>query len=451
MARVEGNALESLQVLLQQNPDSLTFAHVADALLKEGRLEEATRICEEGIRRHPYYVTGHMVLGKCYLQRSQFDQAEKEFKRVLLFDPKHLAANKYFGDLMRQMGWDNTCESSYKKILQIDPLDKNARAVLDELSGKAAQREPESLSVPPRRTVEEPPPAKMVEPPAVFVPPITKAPPTVIAPFDNQEFVPSTGVDEERLFSPPPPETPELPPPRQPQPVSANREIDEDEFASILDDIFQDEVIDDRAERPPHFDTTQGDTELDRDFGFGETTLKPGARSTAPPPAPIRPPAPPIDDFNDDILAPPPRKASDQRSVYTAKADDEDLASTRDGGRNDFMDIEGLEPEPLEEPTLQSEPTTQVILPLRNFRSSPVPEPPSSSRPTVTGGSPQSPLAGRDKIVTPTLGEIYAAQGQFAKAISVFELLLRKDPNNRVYRDKIDYLRKRLQETENAG
>jgi cytochrome c-type biogenesis protein CcmH/NrfG len=57
----------------------------------------------------------------------------------------------------------------------------------------------------------------------------------------------------------------------------------------------------------------------------------------------------------------------------------------------------------------------------------------------------------RDRIVTPTLGEIYAAQGQYAKAIGVFELLSKKDPTNRHFREKIDYLKKRLQETQNAG
>lgn len=56
----------------------------------------------------------------------------------------------------------------------------------------------------------------------------------------------------------------------------------------------------------------------------------------------------------------------------------------------------------------------------------------------------------RERIVTPTLGEIYAAQGQFAKAINVFELLLKKDPNNTVYREKIEVLRKRMEESQDA-
>ena len=46
----------------------------------------------------------------------------------------------------------------------------------------------------------------------------------------------------------------------------------------------------------------------------------------------------------------------------------------------------------------------------------------------------------------PTLGEIYAAQGQYAKAISVFELLLKKNPENEWYKTKLDYLKKKSQE-----
>ncbi|NOY61094.1 MAG: tetratricopeptide repeat protein [Calditrichaeota bacterium] len=52
----------------------------------------------------------------------------------------------------------------------------------------------------------------------------------------------------------------------------------------------------------------------------------------------------------------------------------------------------------------------------------------------------------KEKFVTPTLGEIYAAQGQYAKAINVFELLVEKHPDNEWYRTKLDYLKKRLDE-----
>jgi hypothetical protein len=39
----------------------------------------------------------------------------------------------------------------------------------------------------------------------------------------------------------------------------------------------------------------------------------------------------------------------------------------------------------------------------------------------------------KEKLVTPTLGEIYAAQHQYAKAISVYEILRKKDSKNIFY------------------
>lgn len=56
----------------------------------------------------------------------------------------------------------------------------------------------------------------------------------------------------------------------------------------------------------------------------------------------------------------------------------------------------------------------------------------------------------RDRIVTPTLGEIYAAQGQYAKAVNVFEVLLKKNPDNKMYRDKVEQLKQRINESTNA-
>ena len=55
----------------------------------------------------------------------------------------------------------------------------------------------------------------------------------------------------------------------------------------------------------------------------------------------------------------------------------------------------------------------------------------------------------KEKIVTPTLGEIYTAQHQYAKAIGVYEILKKNNPDNPIYQQKIDYLKKKLEESKN--
>lgn len=56
----------------------------------------------------------------------------------------------------------------------------------------------------------------------------------------------------------------------------------------------------------------------------------------------------------------------------------------------------------------------------------------------------------KEKIITPTLGEIYAAQHQYSKAIGVYEILRRIDPENVLYHQKIEYLQKKLEESQSV-
>lgn len=436
MASEDFGSLESLQVLLQQNPNSLTFGRVADSLLKLGRVDEAIQLCEDGLRRHPSYVTGHMVLGKCYLKKKLFDQAEKEFKRVLLFDPRYLAAHKYYGDLMREIGWDNTCEMSYRKILQIDPLDKGVRAVIEELAQKAKMEKLEPAA-PIRRDVRpamEPPPSPSpfsMKPAApVTIPPLPDddfyvPPPSAL----EDEFLPAASdIESEGMlradFAPP---TEIYTAADTDAEITAAPPNDEERFSYILDDIFQDEMLDDKPAPPAgknslppvnnRVEEHRDDFETGNNNGFGENTVSvtPPART---PPARI--PTRPVDldlDFDGDPTTIAPSKSAGMDLNDAAR--DESNSPSRASLRAAANRLPARRPKILENP---GDDLTSTI---------------SASE--------------REKIVTPTLGEIYAAQGQYTKAIGVFELLSRKEPNNKQYRDKIDYLKKRLLETQNAG
>jgi len=429
MASEDFGSLESLQVLLQQNPNSLTFGRVADVLLKLGRVDEAIQLCEDGLRRHPSYVTGHMVLGKCYLKKKLFDQAEKEFKRVLLFDPRYLAAHKYYGDLMREIGWDNTCEMSYRKIMQIDPLDKGVRVVIEELAQKAKM---EKLEPAPIRRDARPSMAPPALPP-FNVPP---APPTLPPLPDDDFYSPTIAYEDELLPSQPNLESADMPqadfaPPAEIY-TSADSEItpaspnDEERFSYILDDIFQDEILDDKPAPPAgknplppvnnRIDEHRDEAGAGNNNGFGENTV----RVTPPARPPSRIPTRPVDldlDFDGDPTTIAPSKPAGMDLNHAAR--EENNASPRANLRPAANRLPARRPKILED---SGDDLTSTI---------------SASE--------------REKIVTPTLGEIYAAQGQYTKAIGVFELLSRKEPNNKHYRDKIDYLKKRLLETQNAG
>ncbi|MBN1893822.1 tetratricopeptide repeat protein [bacterium] len=75
----------------------------------------------------------------------------------------------------------------------------------------------------------------------------------------------------------------------------------------------------------------------------------------------------------------------------------------------------------------------------------PAEKPAAPPRPAAPEAGMEKPSA-RPTIVTPTLGEIYAAQGQFQKALQIFETLLEQNPGEIRYQNKIQELKKKLQQ-----
>ena len=79
----------------------------------------------------------------------------------------------------------------------------------------------------------------------------------------------------------------------------------------------------------------------------------------------------------------------------------------------------------------------------------PEPRKPAEEAPSDKAVSKPEDDQSRGKFYTPTLGEIYAAQGQYSKAISVYETLIKNNPDNEWYKEKLDYLRQKLEEQQN--
>ena len=467
----------ALKSRLQQNPDSLLFARVAEGLLNHGQVEEAIRVCEEGIRKHPYYVTGHMVLGKCYLQKKLFDMAEKEFKRVLLFDPKYVAAHKFYGDLMREVGWENTCEMSYRKILQIDPLDRSAREMLETLENIAHKEQ--KVSTPekagddlldfeqPRR--EEPRIGSDAagqfdtapEPVAEPEPPVVSPKPTPTpAPLHDDLF---SGNDDEKIDTSP-----------LDVPMKA---AEDDHMSGILEDIFdektkQKDTLDDASVLP--------EIPLNDNFGVHDPEATPEEKEFDLPAAFVESestekPATDFGGFSEEETIEfdamrglgeqsekQPKPEADAPAEPASMPDNEADASSQDlfeavRTTGDADNIDESVTDAIASLDFSAEATSEAPMaapkpkPAKKAAAKPEPQPKApdqQDKPAVP--EPQASLADREKIVTPTLGEIYAAQGQYAKAINVFETLLKNDPENSAYQEKIAFLQKRLEESENG-
>lgn len=425
--------VQFLENHLSENPASILFARLADAYLQLEKIDEAIKICEDGIKRYPFYATGHYVLGKSYLAKKLYEQAEKEFKRVLLFDPKFLSAHKNYGDLMKEIGWENTCETSYRKILQIDPLDESAREKVREFDLKnteAVQKDKErtseiELGDHPEQTAQT---ANDLELPDEKVDKIDSMPVSAVEDdllFEqeeekhDQENDPSIGQEQESLTV----DTPE--------PEEIVPELDkekEEEFSYLLDDIFKDDVIEEPVnnsnvlvdEKVNGSDITTIDDVEDSSNVVTESSIEADLQHAVTQQKLKQEPIQPVDD---EIQEP----SLDDVSLPSLGGEAEAGVNTQENFESgqemtDYPDPFG----DLKPPSIESELKKSKKNTLRKKKNN------------------------SEKIVTPTLGEIYTAQGQYGKAIDVFETLLKKYPDNEFYLKKIENLKQKLVESKDA-
>jgi tetratricopeptide (TPR) repeat protein len=130
--------ISDLKKKLEDDPNSLVFAPLAEAYRKEGSLEDAYRVCSKGLEKNPDYSNGHLVLGRIYQGQSKLDNAVLEFKKVLEFDPENLMAHSLLGLLFMQKSDFKAAIDEYQAILTLTPDDDETQKLLKIAIEKAA-------------------------------------------------------------------------------------------------------------------------------------------------------------------------------------------------------------------------------------------------------------------------------------------------------------------------
>ncbi len=86
--------VEFLAQKLSENPQSPLFARLADLYLAKNQTVEALKLCEEGIKLFPQYYAGHLVLGKTHAALKEYSKANAAFQKAQELSPFNLAIKK---------------------------------------------------------------------------------------------------------------------------------------------------------------------------------------------------------------------------------------------------------------------------------------------------------------------------------------------------------------------
>lgn len=121
MAVSADQTLRKLDNRLKINPSSRVFPLAAEYCFQRKDFTRAIEICLSGLRLYPDSLTGHIILGKCYLAQEKLQEASQEFLSVVTRDRKNQAALSMLAEIYSRQGKNDIAGDIYAYLLAADP------------------------------------------------------------------------------------------------------------------------------------------------------------------------------------------------------------------------------------------------------------------------------------------------------------------------------------------
>jgi len=210
--------IEKLEQRYHENPQQW-FAALADSYRKAGDLELALEVIRGGLEKRPNYASGHIVLGRCLVDQGQYNEAAGAFEQVLELDAENIIALKSLGDIAEKQGDLAGAKDWLAKLLDIDPMNEEAREGIERIGEAERAAPPES-----EPTAEEAVGAS-IEPGAAWAAEALASMDRGDAPADSGTADTGSGVDTPDEVAPVQPEVMEPPPSEAGSVVSADQDF----------------------------------------------------------------------------------------------------------------------------------------------------------------------------------------------------------------------------------
>ncbi|HEU0015166.1 MAG TPA: tetratricopeptide repeat protein [Longimicrobium sp.] len=128
--------IQSLEASFEQNRGRY-FVALAGAWREAGEPARAEQILRDNVGKFPG-LSAHVLLGRCLADRGAFQEAANEFHYVLSIDSQNLIALRTLAEMAAGQGRRDEAERWYRELLQVDPMNAEARAALEGLAQAGA-------------------------------------------------------------------------------------------------------------------------------------------------------------------------------------------------------------------------------------------------------------------------------------------------------------------------
>lgn len=117
--------------ILDENPSSQIFAALAEAYRKKGELDKAFRVCQNGLKVHPNYGSGHLVMAKINLDKGMYDWSEAEIHKAAEIDGANRTIELLLSEVYIYKGEFNKACRLLERLHQDDPENDQIKKLLD--------------------------------------------------------------------------------------------------------------------------------------------------------------------------------------------------------------------------------------------------------------------------------------------------------------------------------
>jgi len=126
----------------KKQPGSRVFAPLAESYRKLGMYDDALKILREGIKRHPDYALGYLVLAQCYHDQKKNDAAYETVKPLIQKNTDNPALQKLYAQVCLELGKLDEALEGFKYLLFLNPRDKVTASQVKQLEDDLARTTP---------------------------------------------------------------------------------------------------------------------------------------------------------------------------------------------------------------------------------------------------------------------------------------------------------------------
>jgi tetratricopeptide (TPR) repeat protein len=125
--------IEALQIELQTNPKSLSFAQLADLYLAQNMVDAAETLLTRSLKYHPQSISGHMLMGRVYQSKNQDENAIGEFTICIQKAPTNWACYLLRAQVYLKIQKQKLALKDFKQVLLHNPQHTGVRRSIARL------------------------------------------------------------------------------------------------------------------------------------------------------------------------------------------------------------------------------------------------------------------------------------------------------------------------------